>query len=112
MQGTLRTDGPTRLLSPEAMDDWSTALDELSSGQVIRWPVMGETEIRMAIDRQFSMPRPIVTVDDSAESGVSIRVVLDPGDGWLDSLREQLGRVRQTWPNQVVTTPRSRSYWQ
>ncbi len=94
------------------MDDWSTALNELSSGQTIRWSFMGETEIRMAIDRQFSTPRPIVTVDDSAESGVSVRVVLEPGDGWVDNLRERLGRVRQTWPNQVVTTPRSRSYWQ
>ncbi|MFF0205879.1 DUF5959 family protein [Streptomyces sp. NPDC005017] len=98
-------------LSPEAMDDWSTALNELSSGQDIRWPVMDETEIGIVIDRQFSIPRPIVTVDDSAESGVSVRIVLNPGDGWVDSLREQLGRVRKTWPNQVVTTPRSRSYW-
>ncbi|MFE1443256.1 DUF5959 family protein [Streptomyces sp. NPDC058739] len=27
-------------LSPEAMDDWPTALNELSSGQDIRWPVI------------------------------------------------------------------------
>ncbi|MCX4741037.1 DUF5959 family protein [Streptomyces antibioticus] len=65
-------------LSPEAMDDWATALDVLSGGQDIRWSVMGETEIGIAIDRQFSTPRPIVTVDDSAESGVSVRICLDP----------------------------------
>ncbi|MER5374461.1 DUF5959 family protein [Streptomyces sp. NPDC002553] len=58
------------------------------------------------------MPRPVVTVDDSRESGVSVHVVLDPGNGWADELREQLGRVRQTWPNEVVTTPRSRNCWQ
>ncbi|MFF4591414.1 DUF5959 family protein [Streptomyces sp. NPDC001388] len=99
-------------LSPEALDDWSTALDELSDRQGIRWTATGDTEIRIEIDRQFSVPRPIVTVDDSGESEVSVRVVLDPGDGWVDELREQLVRVRQTWPNEVVTTPRSRSYWQ
>ncbi|MFD8418491.1 DUF5959 family protein [Streptomyces sp. NPDC059466] len=99
-------------LSPEAMGDWSTALDELSDRQGIRWTAMGDTEIRIEIDRQFSMPRPVVTVDDSGESGVSVRVVLDPGDGWVAELHKQLGRVRQTWPNEVVTTPRSRNYWQ
>ncbi|WP_327180650.1 DUF5959 family protein [Streptomyces sp. NBC_01334] len=89
-------------LSPEAIDDWSTALDELSDRQGICWTATGDTEIRIEIDGQFSVLRPIVTVDDSGESGVSVRVVLDPGDG----------RVRQTWPNEVVTTPRSRNYWQ
>ncbi|MET7980081.1 DUF5959 family protein [Streptomyces mirabilis] len=99
-------------LSPEAMDDWSTAMDELSDRQGVRWTATGDTEIRIEIDRNFSIPRPIVTVDDSGESGVSVRVVLDPGDGWVDKLREQLGRVRLTWPNAVVTTPRSGNYWQ
>ncbi|MFF3581138.1 DUF5959 family protein [Streptomyces mirabilis] len=99
-------------LSPEAMDDWSTAMDELSDRQGVRWTATGDTEIRIEIDRNFSIPRPIVTVDDSGESGVSVRVVLDPGDGWVDKLREQLGRVRLTWPNEVVTTPRSGNYWQ
>ncbi|KAB1976797.1 DUF5959 family protein [Streptomyces triticiradicis] len=99
-------------LSPEALEDWATALNELSDGQDIRWRVMGDTEIRIGIDRHFSMPRPIVTVDDSAESGISVRVVLDPGDGWVADLCEQFGRVRRTWPNKVVTTPRSRNYWQ
>ncbi len=98
-------------LSPEVMDDWATTLNELSDRQGIRWTVMGDTEIRIEIDRRFSVPRPIVTVD-GGESGVSVRVVLDPGDGWVDELREQLGRVRQTWPNEVVTAPRSRDYWQ
>lgn len=73
---------------------------------------MGDTEIRIDIDRQFSVPRPIVTVDDAGESGVSVRVALDPGDGWVDEQRERLGRVRQTWPTEVVTTPRSRDCWQ
>ncbi|MEU3404986.1 DUF5959 family protein [Streptomyces sp. NPDC006670] len=99
-------------LSPEVMDDWSTALSELSDGQGICWTAMDDKGIRIEIDRQFSVPRPIVTVDDGGESGVSVRVVLDPGDGWVDELREQLGRVRQMWPNEVVTTPRSRDYWQ
>ncbi|MFD0355695.1 DUF5959 family protein [Streptomyces sp. NPDC127110] len=99
-------------LSPEVMDDWSTALNGLSDRQGIRWRAMGETEIRIDIDRRFSVPRPIVTVDDGGESGVSVRVVLDPGDGWVDEQREQLGRVRQMWPNEVVTTLRSRDYWQ
>ncbi|MCM1940340.1 DUF5959 family protein [Streptomyces sp. G3] len=99
-------------LSPEVMDDWSTALNELSERQGICWTAMNDAEIRIEIDRQFSVPRPIVTVDDSGESGVSVRIVLDPGDGWVDELREHLGRVRQTWPNEVVTTPRSRNYWQ
>lgn len=99
-------------LSPEAMDDWSTAVDELCNGQGVRWTAVGDTEIRIEIDRHFSMPRPIVTVDDSGESGVSVRVVLDPGNGWDGKLREQLGRVRQAWPNEVVTTLRPRNYWQ
>ncbi|MFJ9250313.1 DUF5959 family protein [Streptomyces sp. NPDC101776] len=98
-------------LPPEALDDWSSALAELSDRQGIRWTARGETEIRIDVDRQFSVPRPIVTVDDSGESGVSVRVVLDPGNGWMDELREHLVRVRQTWPNEVVTTPRSRTYW-
>ncbi|MFB6832604.1 DUF5959 family protein [Streptomyces hydrogenans] len=98
-------------LSPEAMDDWSTTLNELSDRQGIRWTAMGDTEIRIGIDRQVSVPRPIVTVDDG-ESGVSVRVVFDLGNGWVDELREQLGRVRQAWPNEVVTTPRPRNYWQ
>lgn len=99
-------------LSPEALDDWSSALAELSEGQGIRWTATGEIEIRIEVDRQFSIPRPIITVDDTGESGVSVRVVLDPGNGWVDELRGQLVRVRQTWPNEVVTTPRSRTYWQ
>ncbi|MFE3764507.1 DUF5959 family protein [Streptomyces sp. NPDC059104] len=99
-------------LSPEALDDWSTAVDELCNGQDVRWTAAGNTEVRIEISRQFSMPRPIVTVDDSDESGVSVRVVLDPGNGWDGKLREQLGRVRQAWPNEVVTTPRSRNFWQ
>jgi hypothetical protein len=99
-------------LSPEAMDDWSTAVVELCDGQGVRWTAAGDIEIRIEIDRHFSMPRPIVTVDDSGESGVSVRVVLDPGNGWDGKLREQLSRVRQAWPNEVVTTPRSRNYWQ
>ncbi|OKJ52586.1 DUF5959 family protein [Streptomyces sp. CB02261] len=99
-------------LSPEVMDDWSTALNELPAREGIRWTVMGDTEILIDIDRRFSVARPIVTVDDGGESGVSVRVALDPGDGWLDELREQLGRVRRTWPNEVVMTLRSRDYWQ
>ncbi|WP_405976966.1 DUF5959 family protein [Streptomyces sp. NBC_00158] len=99
-------------LSPDAMDDWAEALDELSDGQGIRWRAMGDTEIRIEIDRHFSVPRPVVTVDDGGESGVSVRVGLDPGDGWVDELRDRLGRVRQTWPNEVVATPRPGSYWQ
>ncbi|MFE2249312.1 DUF5959 family protein [Streptomyces lavendulae] len=99
-------------LSPEAMDDWSTAVVELCDGQGVRWTAAGDTEIRIEIDRHFSMPRPIVTVDDSGESGGSVRVVLDPGNGWDAKLREQLDRVRQAWPNEVATTPRSRNYWQ
>ncbi|MEU9897206.1 DUF5959 family protein [Streptomyces phaeochromogenes] len=99
-------------LSPEALDDWSTALDELADRQGLCWAATGDTEVRIEIDRHFSMARPIITVDDSGESGVSVRVVLDPGEGWVDELREQLGRVRLTWPNEVVTTPRSRNYWQ
>jgi hypothetical protein len=84
----------------------------MADRQGVRWTATGDTEIRIEIDRNFSIPRSIVTVDDSGESGVSVRVVLDPGDGWVDKLREQLGRVRLTWPNEVVTTPRSRNYWQ
>jgi len=99
-------------LSPEALDDWSSALAELSDRENIRWTATGEIEIRIEVDRQFSVPRPIVTIDDSGESGVSVRVVLDPGNGWVDELRGQLVRVRQTWPNEVVTTPRPRTYWQ
>ncbi|WP_420082130.1 DUF5959 family protein [Streptomyces sp. JL4002] len=97
---------------PEAMDEWSTALNELSDRRGIRWRATGDTEIRIDFYRQFSVPRPLVTVDDGGESGVSVRVALDPGDCWVDEQREQLGRVRQTWPNKVVTTPRSRDYWQ
>ncbi|MGW1640476.1 DUF5959 family protein [Streptomyces lavendulae] len=99
-------------LSPEAMDDWSTAVHELCNGQDVSWTAAGDTEIRIEIDRDFSIPRPIVTVDDTGESGVSVRVVLDPGNGWDGELHERLGRVRRAWPNEVVTTPRSRSYWQ
>ncbi|WP_328498822.1 DUF5959 family protein [Streptomyces sp. NBC_00414] len=99
-------------LSPEALDDWSTALEGFSDRQGIRWTAMGDTEIRIEADRQFSVPRPVVTVDDSVESGVSVTVVLDPGNGWVDELREQLVRVRRTWPNEVATTPRSGTYWQ
>lgn len=98
-------------LSPQALDDWSTALDELANGRGISWTATGDTEVRIEIDRYFSTTRPIVTVDDSGESGVLVRVVLDPGDGWVDELREQFGRFRLAWPNEVVTTPWSRSYW-
>ncbi|MGX1915607.1 DUF5959 family protein [Streptomyces phaeochromogenes] len=99
-------------LSPKAMGDWSTALNELCAGRDICWTAKGDTEIRIEIDRHFSISRPIVTVDDSTESGVSVRVVLDPGNGWDSELRERLGRVQQTWPNEVMTTPQSRNYWQ
>ncbi|MET9854938.1 DUF5959 family protein [Streptomyces sp. NPDC006450] len=60
-------------LSPEAMDDWSTAVDGLCNGQGVCWTAAGDTEIRMEIASNFSMPRPLVTVDDSGGSGVSVR---------------------------------------
>nr|WP_223279875.1 DUF5959 family protein [Streptomyces sp. SDr-06] len=96
-------------LSPEDLDDWSAALDELAAGRGIRW--LRSIEIRLEIDRQFSVPVPVVTVDD-AESVSSIQVWLDVGCGWVDDLRKQYEQVRKTWPNETVTSPRPRNFWQ
>ncbi|MER5610617.1 DUF5959 family protein [Streptomyces sp. NPDC002215] len=97
-------------LSPEDLDDWHSALDELAAGSGVRW--LRNTEIRIEIDRQFSVPVPIVTVKDEAESISSVRVWLDVGHGWVDDLRRQYEQVRRTWPNEVVTSPRAPNYWQ
>ncbi|MFJ7201893.1 MULTISPECIES: DUF5959 family protein [unclassified Streptomyces] len=97
-------------LSPEDLDDWSAALDELAAGRGIRW--LRNTEIRIEIDRQFSVPVPVVTVKDDAESISSVRVWLDVGRGWVHDLRKQYEQVRRTWPNETVTSPRSRNFWQ
>ncbi|MFB6873249.1 DUF5959 family protein [Streptomyces sp. NPDC056323] len=97
-------------LSPEDLDDWHSALDGLAVGSGVRW--LRNTEIRIEIDRQFSVPVPIVTVKDEAESISSVRVWLDVGHGWVDDLRRQYEQVRRTWPNEVVTSPRAPNYWQ
>ncbi|MFH9829356.1 DUF5959 family protein [Streptomyces bobili] len=97
-------------LSPEDLDDWSSALDELAAGRNIRW--LHSTEIRIEIDRQLSVPVPIVTVKDDNESISSVRVWLDMGPSWVDDLRKQYEQVRRAWPNEVVASPRSRNYWQ
>lgn len=47
-------------LSPEDLDDWHSALDEPAADSGIRW--LHSTEIRIEIDRQVSVPVPIVTV--------------------------------------------------
>ncbi|MFD9635586.1 DUF5959 family protein [Streptomyces violascens] len=98
------------LLSPEDMDDWSAALDELAVGRGIRW--LRDTEIQIEIDRRFADPVPIITVNDDTESISSVRVWLDVGRDWVDDLRKQYEQVRRTWPNEVVTSPRSRNFWQ
>ncbi|MBM9506117.1 hypothetical protein ITX44_16470 [Streptomyces sp. KK5PA1] len=95
-------------LSPEDLDDWSVALDGLAAGRGIRW--LRDPELRITLDRQFSVPVPVVTVADD-ESVSSLRVWLDVGHGWIDDLRDRFGLVRRTWPNEVVTSPRPRSYW-
>ncbi|MCX4960736.1 DUF5959 family protein [Streptomyces virginiae] len=96
-------------LSPEDLVDWSSALDELAAGRDIHR--LRDTEIRIEIDRQFSVPVPIVTVKDDSESLSSVRVRLDVGRTWVDDLREQYELVRMAWPNEVVSSPRSRNYW-
>ncbi|WP_328863689.1 DUF5959 family protein [Streptomyces virginiae] len=65
-----------------------------------------DTEIRIEIDNQFSVPVPIVTVKDDSESLSSVRVRLDVGHTWVDDLREQYELVRRAWPNEVVSSPR------
>ncbi|MFD7162884.1 DUF5959 family protein [Streptomyces violascens] len=97
-------------LSPEDLDDWSAALDELAAGRGVRW--LRNTEIQIEIDRQFSVPVPVVTVKDGEEPVSSVRVWLDVGHGWVDDLRRQYEQVRRTWPNEVVTSQRSRNFWQ
>ncbi|MFJ2376113.1 DUF5959 family protein [Streptomyces sp. NPDC087769] len=97
-------------LSPEDLNDWSAALDELSAGRGVRW--LRSPEIQIEIDRQFSVPVPIVTVTDDNEPVSSVRVWLDVGHGWIDDLRKQYEQVRRAWPNEVVASPRSRNFWQ
>ncbi|MFF3780046.1 DUF5959 family protein [Streptomyces sp. NPDC001933] len=98
-------------LSPEDLDDWHSALDELAAGSAVRW--LRNTEIRIEIDRQFSVPVPIVTRHGKGRSRVDllVRVWLDVGHGWVDDLRRQYEQVRRTWPNEVVTSPRALNYW-
>ncbi|MEU3721324.1 DUF5959 family protein [Streptomyces sp. NPDC031705] len=95
-------------LSPEDLNDWSTVLDELAVGRSIRW--LRTSGIQIEFDRQFSVPVPVVTVQDD-ESVSSVRVWLDVGHGWIEDLRDRYELVRRTWPNEVVTAPRSRSFW-
>ncbi|MFI5807175.1 DUF5959 family protein [Streptomyces sp. NPDC051561] len=97
-------------LSPEDMDNWSTALNELAAYRDIEWKTSSSCGIQIELDRSFSVPVPIVTVTDGNES-ISIRLWLDAGHDWIDALREQFRQVRLTWPNEVVAKPRSRSYW-
>ncbi|MFE9539649.1 DUF5959 family protein [Streptomyces sp. NPDC006691] len=98
-------------LSPEDLDDWSTALNELAAYRDIKWTASSGCEIQIELDRSFSVPVPIVTVTDGDESISSIRLWLDAGHGWIDALHKQLRQVRLAWPNEVVIRPRSRSYW-
>ncbi|MFI1015975.1 DUF5959 family protein [Streptomyces sp. NPDC020965] len=98
------------LLSPEDMDDWSATLEELAAGRDVIW--LRNTEMRIEIDRQFSVPVPIVTVTDEEDSSSAVRVWLDVGHGWVDDLRQRYARVQRTWPREMVTSTRSRSFWQ
>ncbi|MFG2488453.1 DUF5959 family protein [Streptomyces virginiae] len=84
-------------------------MDELAAGRDVHW--LRDTEIRIEIDSRFSVPVPIVTVKDDSESLSSVQVWLDVGRNWVDDLRKQYELVRRTWPNEVVSSPRSRNYW-
>lgn len=84
------------LVTDRHLQQWATALERLREGFAVRW--LDEEhgpELRIEPRRPGGL---WVTVSDTEDSGVSLRVVLSPAAGWLDEQLALLERVRDAYP--------------
>ncbi|MGW2445454.1 DUF5959 family protein [Streptomyces sp. NPDC001675] len=89
-------------LSPQDLDDWAKALDELAAGRSACWMTdLSNPEINIEFNTQFSVP--VITVEDGRGSGTAMVVPVDLADGWVEAQRRRLEDVRrQPAPRPVV----------
>ncbi|MFE4972418.1 DUF5959 family protein [Kitasatospora sp. NPDC056651] len=88
------------LVTERHLGHWERALERLERGSAVRW--LDEEhgpELRIEPGRPGGL---WVTVSDTEESGVMLRVALSPAPGWLDQQRAMLKGVRDAYPTEVA----------
>jgi hypothetical protein len=97
-------------LAPDDLDCWSEVLDALVAGRDASWMDDGRNpEIRFEPSAQDGVV--VVTVQDHAVSGTSVRVAMRLSEGWAGEHHEQLQHVRVAWPQEVVETSPGTYEW-
>ncbi|MFE5614407.1 DUF5959 family protein [Streptomyces sp. NPDC056524] len=97
-------------LAPDDLDIWSQVLGALATGQDAAWMDDGRApEIRFEPSGRNGVV--MVTVEDLASSGTSVRVPVRLPDGWADDHYERLQRVRDVWPQEVAETSPGAYEW-
>ncbi|CAM5655850.1 hypothetical protein SALBM135S_00962 [Streptomyces alboniger] len=84
------------VLSPARLESWARALDRLDAGENVGWMARERGPsffVRLTGERGC----PEVIVEDESGSMVTVRVPLDPPDGWIDDHRQRLRRVARHW---------------
>ncbi|MGW8776566.1 DUF5959 family protein [Streptomyces sp. NPDC055796] len=80
-------------VTPDDLDDWEKALEDLAEGRFVSWLNSGRTV-------QFKI-KPLspgvigVSVHDGPSSQVTVSVPLFPGTGWIDDQRARLAQARR-----------------
>ncbi|MFJ9456756.1 DUF5959 family protein [Kitasatospora sp. NPDC101447] len=90
----------TTVVTDRHLRCWETALDRLRQGFAVRW--LNEEhgpELRIEPGRPGGL---WVTVSDTEDSGVTLRVALSPAPGWLDEQHALLELVRNAYPTEVI----------
>ncbi|MEU9044339.1 MULTISPECIES: DUF5959 family protein [unclassified Kitasatospora] len=88
------------LVTDRHLQEWERALERLGQGFAVRW--LDEEhgpELRIEPGRPGGL---WLTVSDTENSGVTLRVVLSPAPDWLDEQRALLELVRAAYPPEVV----------
>ena len=95
----VRAKFPTTLL-PEDLTEWSGVLDSLPGETTVSWLDSGRTP-ELTIE-QVDPGELEVSISDFPASGVTVRVPLTPGPGWVDEQRALLAQIHATYPSEVV----------
>ncbi|GAA0267255.1 DUF5959 family protein [Cryptosporangium japonicum] len=87
-------------LAPNDLDDWADVLGEAAAGRNAVWMDDGRNP-QIGLDVSDEDGFIVVSVEDVAVSGTSVRIPVRLSDGWADDHHERLRRVRAVWPREV-----------
>jgi Family of unknown function (DUF5959) len=87
----------TWLLVPEDLDGWETVLDDLARGDNTAWRE-GQRATEIWIEREDDSDRLIVSVADRMSSLVTVELMIEVADDWLEDHRERLRTIRKMQP--------------